>query len=161
MFRDVVVLMSCGTVIYLWLCLIVSPLATSLRSVIRKDADRTAWMAFALAAGGAILWTAIVAGSVVLGMVLEPQVGLRLLGSDAGWRGVSLGLVVWGGQLVASARAPRIGGTFETATALAIVAFVKDDPRTLSRVERLYRAHAIAQAPGHAVRLPSVRRIAA
>src|SRR5713226_1664604 len=135
MFRDVVMVMSCGAVSYLWLCVIVSPLASSLRSLVRHGADRTAWAAFALAAGGAVLWTAIVAGAIVLGMMLEPRAGLALLRSDASWRGVSLGNVVWACQLVASARVPRIGPAVETATALAIVATVRDDPRTLSRAE--------------------------
>jgi hypothetical protein len=157
MFRDVVVLGSCGTLIYLWLCVIVSPLASSLRAVMRHGADRTAWMALGLAAGGAVLWTAIVACAVVLGMMLEPGAGLRVLGSHAGWRGVSAGLVVWGCQLMASARAPRIGPTFETVTALAIVAFVSDDPRTLSRFERLYRTHAVVATPRQAVALRSVQ----
>jgi hypothetical protein len=51
---------------------------------------------------------------------------------------------VWACQLLAFARAPRFGATFETATAMAIVAFFRDDPWTLSRVERLYRSHALA-----------------
>jgi hypothetical protein len=145
---------------YLWLCVIASPLASSFRSLIRHGADRTAWAAFALAAGGAVLWTAIVAGAIVLGMMLEPRAGLALLRSDTGWRGVSLGSIVWACQLLAFARVPRLGRTFEIATALAIVAIVRDDPTTLSRVERLYRTHAVAQMP-KAAAASSVRGIAA
>jgi hypothetical protein len=144
MFRDVVMIMSCGAVSYLWLCVIVSPLATSIRSLARHGADRAAWAALALAAGGALLWTAIVAGAILLGMMLEPRAGLALLRSDASWRGVSLGNIVWACQLVASARVPRIGPAVETATALAIVATVRNDPGTLSRTETLYRAFAVA-----------------
>ena len=55
---------------------------------------------------------------------------------------------MWACQLLAFARVPRLGPTFETATALAIVAFVQDDPWTLSRVERLYRSYALAEMPG-------------
>ena len=143
MFRDVVLLMSCGAVIYLWLCVIVSPLASSLRALVRTRADHTAWLAFGLAAGGAVLWTAIVAGAVALGMMLEPRAGLRVLASGAGGRGASVGVVVWLGQLIAWARAPRLGSAVETATALAVVAFVRDDAATLARVEGLYRAHAV------------------
>jgi hypothetical protein len=161
MLRDVVILLSCGAVSYLWLCVIASPLANSLRSLIRHRADRTAWAAFALASGGAILWTAIIAGSILLGMMLEPRAGLALLRSDAGWRGVSLGNIVWVCQLLAFARVPRLGPTVETATALAIVALVRDDPWTLSRVERLYRVHAVAPGPAGAVVSGGVRRIAA
>jgi hypothetical protein len=144
MFKDVVMVLSCGAVSYLWLCVIVSPLASSFRSLVRHGADRTAWAAFALAAGGAVLWTAIVAGAVVLGMILEPGAGLALMRSDVGWRGVALGNVVWLCQLLAFAHVPRLGPAFETATAVAVVALVRDDPRTLSRVETLYRAHAVA-----------------
>jgi hypothetical protein len=102
-----------------------------------------------------------VAGGVVLAMMLEPRAGLALLRSDAGWRGVSLGNVVWVGQLLAFARIPRVGPTLETATALAIVALVRDDARTLGRVERLYRAHAIPMTPARDVRSDAVRGIAA
>ena len=127
MFRDVVMLGSCAAVSYLWLCVIASPLATSLRSVIKTGSDRTAWAAFALAAGGALLWTAIIAGALILGMMLEPRAGLAVLRSDIGWRGVSLGNIAWICQLVASARLPRLGATVETATALALVALVNDE----------------------------------
>ena len=39
---------------------------------------------------------------------------------------------------------PRLGPRFEMVTVLAMVAFVRDDPGTIPRVERLYRVHAIA-----------------
>lgn len=42
---------------------------------------------------------------------------------------------------------PRLGSAFETATALGLVAIVRDDPWTLSKVERVYRRHALAAAP--------------
>ena len=148
MFRDVVMVLSCGAVSYLWLCVIASPLATSLRSLVRHGADRAAWSAFALAVAGAVLWTLVVVGAVVLGMMLEPGGVLALARSDLVWRGVSLGNIVWVCQLLAFARAPRFGATFEIATVLAIVAFVRDDPWTLSRVEHLYRSHALAEGPG-------------
>lgn len=143
MLRDVVVLLSCGSVIYLWLCAIVSPLATAVQSVMRQGTNRTAWTAVALAAGGAMLWTAVAAGVLALAMMLEPRTGWRVLASEAGWRGVSVGFVVWSCHLMAFAHAPRIGAIFEMGTALAMVAFVHDDPWVLSRVERLYRLHAI------------------
>ena len=146
MFRDVFVLLSCGAVSYLWLCVIVSPLARTARALFRNGGDRAAWAAFALAGGGALLWTAIVVAAIVLGMMLEPGSGPGLWRSDVVWRGVSLGNIVWACQLIAVARVPRVGPTFEMATALAIVAFVRDDPRTLSRVERVYRLYAVAPA---------------
>ena len=161
MFRDGVILLSSGAVSYVCLCAIVSPLANSVRSLVRHGSDRTAWAAFGLASCGAILWTAAIAGSVLLAMMLEPRAGLAVLGSGAGWRGVSLGNVVWACQLLAFARVPRLGQTIETATALALVAVVRDDPRTLSRVERLYRAHAVTLAPEGTVVSGGGRRIAA
>jgi hypothetical protein len=161
MFSNVVILLSCGAVSYLWLCVIASPLVNSLRSLIRHGADRTAWTAFALAAGGAILWTAIVAGAILLGMMLEPRAGLAVLRSDLGWRGMSLGNVVWSVQLLSFARVPRLWPPLEMATALAIVAVVREDPRTLSRVERLYRTHALASDPDAAGVSDGVRGIAA
>ena len=161
MFRDVVILLSSGAVSYVWLCAIASPLARSMRSLIRHGSDRTAWAAFALASGGAIVWTAFTAGAILLGMMLEPRAGLALLRSDAWWRGISLGNIVWACQLLAFARMPRLGPTVETATALAIVALVRDDPWTLSRVERLYRAHAVSSAPAGGAASRGVRRIAA
>lgn len=148
MFRDVVTVLSCGAVSYLWLCVIASPLARSLRSLIRHGADRAAWSAFALALAGAVLWTVIVAGALVLGLLLERGSGLAFARSDLVWRGISLGHIVWVCQLLAFARTPRFGPIVETRIALAIVAFVHDDPWTLSRVERLYRSHALAETPG-------------
>jgi hypothetical protein len=68
---------------------------------------------------------------------------------------------VWAGQLLAFARIPRVGPTLETATALAIVALVRDDAWTLARVERVYRAHAVARAPAPDVRSDAVRDVAA
>src|SRR5260370_9496506 len=133
MFRDVVMVMSCGAVSYRWLCGIVSPLASSLRSLVRHGADRTAWAAFALAAGGAVLWTAIVAGAVVLGMMLEPRAGLALLRSEVGWRGMALGKVISLFHLLAFAPLPRLRPAPQTATPIAVVALVRADPRTLSR----------------------------
>ena len=141
MLRDVVMVVSGGAVSYLWLSAIASPLATSLRSLVRSGWDRTAWSAFGLAAAGAVLWTAAIAAVLMLGR-LAGTVALPL--NDLVWRGVSLGNIVWACQLLAFARTPRIGPTFETGTALAIVAFVHDNPWTLARVERLYRSHALA-----------------
>ncbi len=161
MLSSVVILLSCGAVSYLWLCVIASPLVTSLRSLIRHGADGTAWAAFALAAGGAVLWTAIVAGAIVLGMMLEPGAGLAVLRSDLGWRGFSLGNVVWAVQMVSFARLPRLGPAVEIPTALAVVALVRDDPSTLLRVERLYRAHALPIEPEEPAASDGVRRLAA
>ncbi len=147
MLRDAVLLMSFGAGSYLWLCAIASPLASSVRSLLVRREDRTAWTALALAVAGAALWTAALAGAIVVARMIESAAGVAILRSDIIWRGITLGNIVWTCQMLTFARLPRFGPTFETSTALAMVAFVWDDPWTLSRVERLYRAHAVAAVP--------------
>src|SRR5258707_583867 len=109
MFRDVVMLVSGGAVSYLWLSTIASPLATSLRSLVRSGWDRTSWSAFGLAVACAALWTAAIAAVLMLGR-LAGAVVLPL--NHFVWRGISLGNIVWACQLLAFARTPRIGPTF-------------------------------------------------
>jgi hypothetical protein len=147
MFRDAVLLMWFGAVSYLWLCAIASPLVSSGRSLLVRRGDRPAWTALGLAAAGAVLWTAIPVGAILLMRMLEAEAGVSVLRGDIIWRGVTLGNIVWMCQMLTFARVPRIGSAFETATALGIVAIVRDDPWTLSKVERLYRTHALASAP--------------
>ena len=132
MLRDGFILVSSAAISYLWLCAIVSPLVTAVRASARRGAGRPAWTALGLAAAAAAIWTAAAAA------VLVP------MHSDILWRGISLGNIVWAGRLIAFARVPRLGPRFETATVVAMVAFVRDDPWTIPRVERLYRVHAIA-----------------
>jgi hypothetical protein len=157
MFRDALVLMSFGAVSYLWLCAIASPLVSSVRSLLILRGDRQAWTALALAAAGAVLWTVAPAGAFMLLRMLETEAGVAVLRSDLLWRGVTLGNIVWLGQFLTFARIPRIGSAFETATALGLVAFVRNDPWTLSKVERLYRTHALACVS--AERIVSAKRI--
>jgi len=76
----------------------------------------------------------------LLGMMLEPQAGLLLLQTNWLAPGLALGVGAWCLQLAVERRLPRLGASFEIATALAIVASVRDDDKTLSRVEALYRA---------------------
>ena len=147
MLRDAVLLMSFGAGSYLWLCAIASPLASSGRSLLVRRGDRTAWTALALAVAGAALWTAALAGVIAGGRIIESAAGVTVLRSDIIWRGITLGNIAWVCQMLTFARMPRFGPTFETSTAIAMVAFVWDDARTLSRVERLYRAHAVAAVP--------------
>ena len=150
MLRDAVVLMAFGGSTYLWLCAITSPLVSSVRSLVSRRGDRQAGKAVALAAAGAVFWTVIAAGALMLVRVLEAEAGVSVLRNDLVWRGVTLGSIVWMCHLLAFARIPRIGSAFETATALGIVAIVRDDPWTLAKVERLYRSHALALAPSAA-----------
>src|SRR5215471_4523956 len=142
MLRDVLMLCSCASVGYAWLCAIVSPLLRATRSLTHSGTWQ-AWAAIALATASALLWSMILAGAVVLAMMLEPRAGLALLGSHLFWPGVGLGAVVWTLQLAMTLRVPRVGDDFEAASALALVAIVDDSPATLARVHRIYALHAI------------------
>jgi hypothetical protein len=146
MFRDVLILVSSAAAGYAWLCAIVSPVHQSVHSLWFRALDTRAWRAFALACGGAVVWTLLGAVAVLLFMMLEPRLGLALLVSRAQLPGLFLGNILWGLQWISTDRMPRLGDSFEVATALALTAVVKDDPRTLARVEALYRAYAVAPA---------------
>ena len=142
MLREILILVSCGSVGYAWLCAVTAPLVRAMRSVVQSS-TRDAWLALALAVGAALLWTAIIVAAILLAMMLEPRAGLALLGSHLFWPGVVSGAIVWCGQLIATVRVPRFGDDLEAAAALAIVALVDDGPETLMRVHRLYALHAI------------------
>jgi hypothetical protein len=153
MLREILILLSCGSVGYAWLCAVTAPLVRAVRSLTgsvwvssRGEAPRInkdAWLALALALGAGLLWTAIIAAAILLAMMLEPRAGLALLGSHLFWPGVSSGAIVWCGQLLTTFRVPRFGDDVEAAAALAIVALVDDRPDTLRRVHQLYALHAI------------------
>lgn len=161
MLRDVVLLISFGAMSYLWLCAIASPLASSVRSLVVSRGDRRAWTALALAVAGAVLWTVVPAGALMLARMLEAEAGVSVLRSELVWRGVTLGSIGWMVRLLTFAHIPRLGSAFETATALGLVAFVRDEPWTLSKVERLYRSHALPAVPAEAVVSRGVRTVAA
>ena len=140
MLKDALMLGTCATASYAWLSAIVAPLFCAMRASVRERGSRRALAALALAAGGAVLWTFVPAGLALLGMILEPHAGLLLLHTRWPAPGLALGACAWCLHFAIERSVPRLGETFETATALAIVAAVKDDDRTLARVERLYRA---------------------
>jgi hypothetical protein len=142
MLREILILLSCGSVGYAWLCAVTAPLLRAVRSVVQAP-TRPAWLALALALGAALLWTAIIAAAILLAMMLEPRAGLALLTSHLFWPGISSGAIVWCGQLLVTLRVPRFGSDVEAAAALAIVALVDDGPETLMRVHQLYASHAI------------------
>jgi len=150
MFRDVLILLSCGSVAYAWLCAVTAPLLRAGRSLL-QDVTRETLAAFGLALAAPLLWSAIVAGAIVLAMMLEPRIGLALVRSHLLWPGMGLGAVAWALQCGLSMRVPRFGRDFEAATALAIVAIVDDTPQTLARAHAMYGTHAIGgyrDAPG-------------
>lgn len=143
MFLDVLMLATAAAATYACLCAIVAPLVGALRNAIRRPGAR-ACAAVALAAGGALLWTIIPAGAALLLMICEPRLGLAFVGSPAPVAGPIIGGVVWLAHAAWSRALPRLGPGVETATALAIVAMVRDDDATLGRVELLYREMALA-----------------
>jgi hypothetical protein len=142
MLKDVLMFGSFASAAYAWLSAIVAPLATALRSWVR-DRRRGAMLVVGLAAAGALLWTLVPMALTLLGMMLEPRAGMVLLRTRTLVPGLAVGAGAWLLRLAFARRVPRLGDTFEAATAIAIVAAVKDDERTLGRVESLYRALAI------------------
>lgn len=141
MVRDAILVGSSAAAIYGWLCAVVPPLVRAIRTATSRH-TAAAWGALALAAGGALLWTIVPAAIGFVFLMLEPQTGLALVGSAAWVPGVVAGAACWVSHAATARRVPRIGPDFEVATALAIVALVRDDSATLARIEQLYRAHA-------------------
>ena len=140
MLKEAMMYASTGAVVYAWLCATVAPLVHTLRSCVRERLSVRAAAGFALACAGAVLWTAVPAALVLLGMILMPAAGLALLRAHPFEPGVAAGIGLWLCGLAHARRLPRFGDTFEAATAIGIVAAVRDDARTLARVEALYRA---------------------
>jgi hypothetical protein len=140
--RDVLTFAGAGAAGYMWLSAIVAPLWNALRSCVRER-RRRAFAVLALACAAAVLWTAVPLALLFLAMMLEPRAGLALLQEHAVRPGFVAGLCAWTIHLGVASRAPRFGDTFEAATAIAVVAAVDDDARTLARVEAIYRALAI------------------
>ena len=137
---DLVVVGSCAIAAYGWLCAVVPPIARALRTIAARGTS-SVWAALALAVGGAVLWSVIPLSLLFVVIMLEPRAGLALVKSPGCPEGGAAGAVCWIVQ-AATGSMPRIGADFEVATALALVALVDDDPESLSRVERLYRATA-------------------
>jgi hypothetical protein len=142
MSNEILMFLGCATAGYVWLCAIVAPLVTAVRSALRERAMR-AVVALGLALAAALLWTIVPLALVFLLMMLQPAFGSALLQTRAAGPGVLAGVCGWLLRLAFERRIPRLGATFEAASALAIVAAVDDSPRTLRSVESLYRALAI------------------
>jgi hypothetical protein len=108
---------------------------------------RRALAGLALACVAAVLWTVVPLAAALLAMILEPRAGLALVEAFGQARGLTVavasGVAAWVLRLAIERRMPRLGTTFEVATAVAIAAALRDDDRTLANVERVYRAVAI------------------
>ena len=140
MLNDLIMYAGVAGLAYAWLCATVAPLVTTARACVRERLSLRALTGLALASAGAVLWTIVPAALLLLAMILMPRAGLALLRSHPFGPGVAVGLCTWLVHLAIERRAPRFGQTFEAATVIGIVAAVKDDDRTLARVEALYRA---------------------
>jgi len=142
MSNEILMFLGCAAAGYAWLCAIVAPLVTAVRSALRERTLR-AVVALGLALAAALLWTIVPLALVFLLMMLQPAFGAALLQTRAAGPGVVAGLSGWLLRFAFERRIPRLGATFEAASALAIVAAVDDSPRTLRQVESIYRALAI------------------
>ena len=140
MLREVLMWVSVAGAAYTWLCAIVAPLVTAARSCARERASRRTLIGLALAALAAILWTIVPAAVVLLGMLLEPRAGLAIVQARGLGVAFAAGVCAWLLRLATERRMPRLGATFETATAIAIAAALDDHDRTLASVEFVYRA---------------------
>jgi len=140
MLNDMMAYAGVAGLAYGWLCAIAAPLVNTARACVRERLSARALAAFALATAGAMLWTIVPAGLLLLAMMLLPDAGLAMLRAHPFGPGLVAGAATWLIHLGIERRAPRFGDTFEAATAIGIVAAVRDDDRTLARVEVLYRA---------------------
>lgn len=138
---DVMVFGVCGFSTYAWMCAVVPPIARSAKAVVVRP-TATAWSAASLAAGAGLLWTMVGLATLFLWTSNDPHAGLIIFGTRLGVLGVAGGIATWIIHAIVRRGVPRIGQAFETATALSIVAIVRDDPDTLDRVEQLYRTYA-------------------
>jgi len=162
MTADVVILIAGAGMVYAWLCATVAPLAFALNRLVSTRGGRRGWILLTLAAGAALLWTAVTAGIVLLGIVLVPSAGLALLLSPFTIPGVSLGVMLWAFQTLVTARLPRLGAAFELKSALAVPWLLTTDRRLPADLERLYGAFLIDEAGFDALRplrpAPEARR---
>jgi hypothetical protein len=137
---DAVLLTAGAALVYGWLCATVAPLACAVHLLISTRGERRAWIVLALAAGSGVLWSAVAAAALLLGVVLVPSAALAVLLSPVTIPGVSLGVMLWGVQTVSTALVPRVSPAFELDTALALLWFAGDGSRLLKKTERLYGA---------------------
>jgi hypothetical protein len=138
MLNNTLVLLTSATAAYLWLCAIVAPVISGARSCARERRT-VAFVALALACAAALLWTVVPMGLAVIAVMLEPAIGLATLRATSPAPGFAAGVAAWLLHLTLERRMPRLGATFEAASAVAIVAAVDDRASTLCRVESLYR----------------------
>jgi hypothetical protein len=100
------------------------------------------------------LWTVVIAVALFVILSCDPRVAAKVLAVPfAAKDGAILGASLWGLAALVRRELPRLGDDFEIATALALVALVRDDDATLARVEALYRQNVVRPVR------PSVRSV--
>ena len=149
MTADALILAAGAAVMYGWLCATAAPIGLALTRLIDTRGARHAWTLLLLAAGGGVLWTLVVLAAGLLVTVLVPDAALAMLLSPVTIPAISLGVMVWSVETMATARIPRIGAAFELETALAPLCAVADDSLVLA-AEREYSAFLVGEAPAQA-----------
>lgn len=142
MLRETMWVIAAALTVFVWMSATIAPAASALRSLFSRRAG--AWAAFALACAGACVWTIVLAGASFIVLSCDPRLAASVLAVPFTVRdGLLLGVALWLLATAVRREAPRLGEHVEIATALAVVALVRDDERTLSRVEALYRQHVV------------------
>jgi hypothetical protein len=142
---DALILAAGAAVTYAWLCAAVAPVGLALDHLLVTRGNRRAWTILLLASGGGVLWTAVVAAAGLVATVLAPGAALALLLNPVTVPALSVGVVLWSVEIVATARVPRIGRAFEVETALAPLLVARRS--FVAAAEREYGAFVIDEAP--------------
>jgi len=141
--REMAILVANGTAIYIWLSALCAPLLSIVPTIARDPLHARAWRAAGLASAIVVLWTTIMAASMLLLATLAPRTALAMLESPV--RDVAL---LAGGALWLARTAwiglPRLGTDTEIASALAVVSLFRDDLETLRSAEALYRERVLS-----------------
>lgn len=143
MLREIAILVSSGTAIYIWLSAVCAPLMSAIMTIGRDPLHARAWRAAGLAATTAVLWTSIATALMLLLATLAPLTALAIVESPVRYAALVAGTAVW---IARSAwiGVPRLGTDAEIASALAVVSLFRDDLETLRAVEALYRERVLA-----------------
>ena len=138
MLREILIFMSSGGVVYVWLCAVVAPAVSALKAFAGRAASGKRWAALGLTMGSAFVWTAVPAAAIFLFMMCEPRAGLALVYSPTHEMAMVTAAVLWFLRSAALGL-PRLAENLEIAVVVAVVALVRDDPEVLGKTEALYR----------------------
>jgi hypothetical protein len=118
MLRDVLILISCGTAVYAWLCAAAAPLVRSVRALV-LEGTREAWIGLVVSMASAALWTGVALAAILLAVIFAPHAGLLIAQSDLLQPAVEIGAAAWSVQAIVQRSAPGFGAAFEVASAEA------------------------------------------